>query len=58
MRSGFTSVLLATLLAVPPFPANAQSIPSLGETIEIAIVNVDVVVTDRDGNRVRGLTIA
>lgn len=56
MRSGFMSVVLAALLVVPPSPANAQAIPSLGETIEIAIVNVDVVVTDRDGNRVRGLT--
>jgi VWFA-related protein len=30
--------------------------PFLGETIEVSIVNLDVVVTDRDGNRVRGLT--
>ena len=32
------------------------AIPSLGESIEIAIVNVDVVVTDADGKRVHGLT--
>lgn len=32
-------------------------IPSLGETIEVAIVNVDVIVTDGDGNRVRGLKL-
>lgn len=35
-------------------PVRAQ-IPSLGETIEVAIVNVDVIVTDRDGKRVQGL---
>lgn len=28
----------------------------MGETIEVSIVNVDVVVTDKQGNRVRGLT--
>lgn len=27
-----------------------------GETIEVSIVNVDVIVTDKDGNRVTGLT--
>lgn len=32
------------------------SVPQVGESIEVSIVNVDVVVTDRDGNRVRGLT--
>jgi len=31
-------------------------VPSLGETMEIAIVNVDVVVTDAQGKRVYGLT--
>ena len=31
-------------------------IPSLGETIEVSIVNVDVVVTDVAGKRVKGLT--
>ena len=36
----------------------AQQIPSLGESIEVAIVNLDVVVTDNDGKRVRGLTRA
>lgn len=33
-------------------------LPFLGETIEVSIVNVDVVVTDRAGNRIRGLTRA
>jgi VWFA-related protein len=31
-------------------------IPSLGETIQINIVNVDVIVTQKDGTPVRGLT--
>lgn len=44
---------VAVLLAVPP--AYAQVSP-YGETIEVSIVNVDVVVTDKNGNRVRGLT--
>ncbi len=37
-----------------PRPPNA--IPRLGETIEVSVVNLDVVVTDRDGRRVYGLT--
>ncbi|HYO78982.1 MAG TPA: hypothetical protein VE010_21140 [Thermoanaerobaculia bacterium] len=37
-------------------PLNAQDAPRLGETIDVSIANVDVFVTDRAGNRVRGLT--
>ncbi|HEX8252515.1 MAG TPA: VWA domain-containing protein [Thermoanaerobaculia bacterium] len=37
----------------------AQPAPlTTGETIEVSLVNVDVVVTDRAGNRVHGLTAA
>ncbi len=36
----------------------AMQVPPAGETIEVSIVNVDVVVTDRHGNHVRGLTAA
>jgi len=36
--------------------AAAQEQPRTSETIEVSVVNVDVVVTDRDGNRVTGLT--
>lgn len=50
------SVVLASFIGFAPVALPAQEIPSLGETMEIAIVNVDVVVTDRDGKRVRGLT--
>lgn len=49
------SVLL--LLTAPVDTAlRAQIVPTLGETMEIHIVNVDVIVTDGDGKRVRGLT--
>jgi VWFA-related protein len=33
-------------------------LPQVGETIDVSIVNVDVVVTDRRGNHIRGLTAA
>lgn len=48
-------VVFASLLLVLSGSTRAQ-IPSLGETIEVSIVNVDVVVTDGAGKRVRGLT--
>lgn len=51
-----SAVLAVALVAVTAPSVLARQIPSLGETLEIAIVNVDVVVTDRDGKRVRGLT--
>jgi VWFA-related protein len=47
------------LLALVPLPAVSQTnpaIPKVGETIEVSIVNLDVVVTDKRGNRVPGLT--
>ncbi|HEV7766663.1 MAG TPA: VWA domain-containing protein [Thermoanaerobaculia bacterium] len=50
-------VAIASLLLLLTGSTTAQ-IPSLGETIEVAIVNVDVVVTDSDGKRVHGLTRA
>jgi VWFA-related protein len=34
------------------------TIPKVGETIDVSIVNVDVVVTDRRGNHIQGLTAA
>jgi len=46
------ALLLALLAAAPQQP----QIPSIGETIEVSIVNVDVFVTDAAGNRVHGLT--
>src|SRR5688572_6761699 len=52
-----TAVFVSLLLIViGSTGAHAQKIPTLGETIEVAIVNVDVVVTDKDGKRVHALT--
>jgi hypothetical protein len=57
-----TLLLLATVAAVS-LPLYARDgggdrpvIPRAGETVEVSIVNVDVVVTDRKGNHVHGLT--
>jgi VWFA-related protein len=48
----FALALLLTLTGAAP---KRPQIPALGETIEVSIVNVDVIVTDKDGKRVRGL---
>lgn len=45
-------LLTSATQAPPPQPA----VPGLGETIEVSIVNMDVVVTDKKGNRVQGLS--
>jgi VWFA-related protein len=53
-------LLLAALLILP-LPGVAQKAPPVeepslfGETIDVRVVNVEVVVTDRDGNRVKDL---
>lgn len=46
--------LVSVLAAAVAFPAFAQQ--KLVESIEVRVVNVDVVVTDRSGNPVTGLT--
>lgn len=47
-------LLLGTALS---WPGDAQSPTSVfGERVEVRVVNLEVVVTDRDGNRVSGLT--
>ncbi|HEX9668651.1 MAG TPA: hypothetical protein VGC93_04125, partial [Thermoanaerobaculia bacterium] len=55
----FRSPLAAAALLCASFaPAFAQETPpqeTFGELIEVRVVNVEVVVTDRDGNRVSGL---
>lgn len=47
-------------LAASVFPLMAQQpasgVPKLSENIDVRIINVDVVVTDKKGNSVRGLT--
>jgi VWFA-related protein len=48
--------LLLSSMAVAGFStAQTPGIPHAGETIEVSIVNVDTVVTDRQGRRVHGL---
>ena len=45
------------VLALPLFAAPAdKTLPRAGETIEVSIVNLDVIVTDKAGQRVHGLT--
>jgi len=47
--SVFTAILLGAPLSASPQP------PTFGERIDVEVVNVDVVVTDRQGQRVLGL---
>ena len=49
------SCLLLLSIAFPFVSFSQTVIPHAGETIEVSIVNIDTVVTDRKGNRVRGL---
>jgi VWFA-related protein len=41
---------------IEPPQRPGTAIPRLGETVDVSIVNLDLVVTDRDGKRVYGLT--
>ena len=51
------AVFLLVSLALAATPAIAQQkLPPEGETIDVSIVNVDVFVTDKKGQRVTGLT--
>jgi hypothetical protein len=45
---GISSLLLALLASAQQKPV----IPAIGETIEVSLVNVDVFVTDKSGQRV------
>jgi VWFA-related protein len=54
MRS--SSCLLLLSFALPAFAAPATpSVPHAAESVEVSIVNVDAVVVDKQGQRVRGL---
>ncbi len=37
--------------------ASAEDLPRLSEVLEVSVVNLDVIVTDRHGERVHDLTI-
>lgn len=56
----FPSALLAALV-LAALPAAGQETPALdvfSEVIDVRVVNVEAVVTDRDGNRIRGLPVS
>lgn len=55
MRNAFVALLCGSLIAATP-QTQTPDIPKTAESIEVSIVNVDVFVSDRNGNRVRGLT--
>lgn len=59
----FTCSIAAAILALAALPLAAQSqqnrasdVPKLVDSVEVKVINVDVVVTDRKGNPVTGLT--
>ncbi|HEX2061020.1 MAG TPA: VWA domain-containing protein [Thermoanaerobaculia bacterium] len=54
LRRILVPVVLLLLTAVSLLAQNR--LPQASEMIEVSIVNVDVIVTDKQGNRVRGLT--
>jgi VWFA-related protein len=60
MPAAARSVTAVAILLLLTLSLSAQPAPltTAAETIEVSIVNVDVFVTDRKGNRVRGLTAA
>ncbi|MGE5233016.1 MAG: VWA domain-containing protein, partial [Acidobacteriota bacterium] len=62
MKSIVPAVLVALLLSSLPAPAQTQPTPSKEEgyfeAVNVTVVNVDVYVTDKSGNRVRGLSPA
>src|SRR3954471_2618140 len=56
LRKQFVALLLLMLPALPTHGQQPPAPPQYGETIEVRVVNLDVVVNDRDGNPVTGLT--
>ncbi|HEY4640751.1 MAG TPA: VWA domain-containing protein [Thermoanaerobaculia bacterium] len=56
MRKLLLALLSLPLIAATPKPAQTPDIPHTSESIEVSIVNVDVFVTDKAGNRIKGLT--
>ena len=57
MKTRLTFIALPLLAALPLFAASpAQTLPRAGESIEVSIVNLDVIVTDKHGQRIHGLS--
>jgi VWFA-related protein len=57
IRSAIAALLCAaTALAQQPQPQPSTEVPKLTETMDIRVINVDVVVTDKKGNPIPGLT--
>ena len=54
VKNDMRAVALALAVVSSTFAA-AQDTPRFSETLDVSLVNVDVVVTDRNGQRVRGL---
>jgi len=52
----FVSLAVAASALTAALTAQPAEGPRMGETIDVSIVNVDAIVTDKQGNRVRGLT--
>jgi len=50
------SLLLPISLVAQTQPQRSGEIPKLTETVSVRVINIDVVVTDRKGNPVQGLT--
>ncbi len=55
MRARSCLLLLFFAMPLPAAPQTTPAIPHAGESIEVSIVNVDTVVTDKQGHRVHGL---
>jgi VWFA-related protein len=55
MKSARAASLVVVCAFLLPSPAVSQTMAVQGETIEVSIVNVDVVVTDKKGHRIFGL---
>jgi VWFA-related protein len=56
LRNPMLNHLLPILFALTSIAQDRPPIPHAGEAIDVSIVNVDVVVTDKKGNHVQGLT--
>jgi VWFA-related protein len=55
MRARSCLLLLSFAMPLPATPQTQPVIPHAGESIDVSIVNVDTVVTDKQGRRVHGL---